>query len=86
MLDMKGAGGKWNRSDASLTNWGEPNWEAGNHQIQEENEENGDYHGSLECRPRDVLFVGNGNGPTSDLDWEELGNMGPIVRGAVSRK
>ena len=31
---------KGGRRDATLTNWGDINWSADNHQIQEEDEEN----------------------------------------------
>ena len=77
--DERGKGRKGNIRDAHLTNWGDPNWEAGNHQIQEGSGENGDYHGNLEGRPMDVLFAGNENGPSVDLDWGDWETMGPIV-------
>ena len=49
--DERGKGRKGNRRDANLTSWGDPNWEADNHQIQEENEENDDYQGSVGDQP-----------------------------------
>ena len=52
--------------NANLTNEEGPNCEADNHQGQEED---GEYQGEWEGRPRDVLFSGNENGPASDFDW-----------------